>query len=67
MMMNNPIFGMLSQLKQNPLQFLVQRRFNLPQNIPANDPQAILNHLVQSGQVSQNQLNNAYQAAQRFK
>lgn len=66
MMMNNPL-AMLQQLKQNPMQFLMQRRMNLPQNVPMNDPQAILNHLVQTGQVSQQQINNAYQMAQRFK
>lgn len=66
-MMNNQFFGMLSQLKQNPVQFLMQRRMNLPQGIPTNDPQAILNHLVQTGQVSQEQINRAYQMAQRFR
>lgn len=57
---------MLSQLKQNPMQFLMQRKFNVPQNL-ANDPNAILNHLLQTGQVNQNQINSAYQMAQRFK
>lgn len=72
-MMNNPMMGMgnimgiLQQLKANPMQMLMQRRMNIPQNIPMNDPQAILNHLVSTGQVSQQQINNAYQMAQRFK
>ena len=57
---------MLSQLKQNPMQFLMQRKFNVPQNM-ANDPNAILNHLLQTGQINQNQINSAYQMAQRFK
>lgn len=65
MMMNNQMLGMLQQLKANPMQFLMQRRFNLPQGV--NDPQAILNHLVQTGQVSQQQINSAYQMAQRFR
>lgn len=64
--MPNQIMGMLGQLKANPLQFLMQRRMNLPQNINANDPQAILNHLVRSGQVSQDQINNAYRMMQRM-
>lgn len=64
-MMNNQMLGMLQQLKANPMQFLMQRRFNLPQGV--NDPQAILNHLVQTGQVSQQQINSAYQMAQRFR
>ena len=64
-MMNNPL-AMLQQFKANPVQFLMQRRMNIPQNIPMNDPQAILNHLMQTGQISQQQINNAYQMAQRF-
>lgn len=63
-MMN--MMQMLQQLKANPLQIILQRRLNVPQNI-ANDPQAILNHLLQTGQVSQQQVNNAYQMAQNFK
>lgn len=66
-MMNNQMLGMLQQLKANPIQFLLQRKMNLPQGMPMNDPQAILNHLVQSGQVTQQQINQAYQAAQRFR
>ena len=64
-MMNNQMLGMLQQLKANPIQFLMQRRMNIPQGV--NDPQAILNHLVQTGQVSQEQVNRAYQMAQRFR
>lgn len=64
--MNNPL-AMLQQLKSNPAQFLMQRRMNLPQGMSMQDPQAILNHLVQSGQVSQQQINAAYQMAQRFR
>lgn len=65
-MMNNPL-QMLQQLKANPMQFLMQRRMNLPQGMSMNDPQAILNHLLQTGQVSQQQINQAYQMAQKFR
>ena len=58
------IFGMLQQLKQNPMQFLMQQKMQLPQGFSTNDPQAILNHLLQTGQISQQQINNAYQLAQ---
>ena len=61
------MMGMLNQLKANPMQFLMQRRLNLPQNIPANDPNAILSYLSQSGQISQNQINSAYQMMRQFK
>lgn len=64
----NPMYimSMLQQFRQNPMQLLMQKRMNVPQNI-SNDPQAILNHLLQTGQVSQEQVNRAYQMAQRFK
>lgn len=67
--MNNSMAGimqMVQQFKSNPMQMLMQRRMNLPQGISMNDPNAILNHLVQSGQVSQQQINQAYQMMQRF-
>jgi len=71
--MSNPFYsaqpnlmGMVQQLKQNPVQFLMQRRFNIPQTV-ANDPNAILNHLLSSGQINQQMVNNAYQMAQRFR
>ena len=60
------IMGMLQQFKANPMQMLMQRRLNVPQNI-SGDPQAILNHLLQTGQVSQQQVNQAYQMMQGFK
>lgn len=65
--MNNApnMMQMLGQFKANPMQFLMSRKFNVPQSM-ANDPQAILNHLLQSGQVNQQQVNAAYQMAQRF-
>ena len=66
-MIPNQMLGMLQQLKQNPIQFLMQRRMNLPQGMSMTDPNAILNYLVQSGQVSQQAINNAYQMAQRFR
>ena len=65
-MPNNPMLQMLGQLRQNPLQFLAQRKLNIPQNI-ANDPNAIIIHLLQTGQVSQDTYNRAYQMAQQFK
>ena len=70
--MGNPFFPgggvpnvmqLLQQLRQNPAQVLGQR-FNLPANV--GDPNALLRHLVQSGQVSQDQVNAAYQQAQRM-
>lgn len=66
MMMPNQVMGMLGQLKANPLQFLMQRRLNIPQSVDMNNPQAILNALVSTGQISQDQINQAYQMMQRM-
>lgn len=60
------IMDMLQQFRQNPMQMLLQSRMNVPQNI-VNDPHAILNHLLQTGQISQQQVNNAYRMAQQFR
>ena len=48
-------FAMLSQIKQNPMGLLSQK-FNIPENVNLNDPNAIINHLVSSGQVQQSQI-----------
>lgn len=60
------VLQMLAQLKQNPMGFLAQRRFNVPANI-ASDPNAILNHLLQTGQVTQEAVNRAYQQMGQFR
>jgi len=57
--------SMLQNLKQNPMQFLMQRKFNIPQNI-SNDPNAIIQHLMNTGQVSQQQYNRASNMAKQF-
>lgn len=52
----NDIFSMYQQFKQNPTQMLMQR-FNIPNSVNMNDPNAIIQHLINSGQVSQTQVN----------
>lgn len=44
---------MLQQLKQNPLSIL-SKKFNIPQNL--NDPNQIIQHLLDTNQVSQEQV-----------
>ena len=63
--MNNPmqLMQMLNQLKSNPMQMLSQR-FNLPQNM--NNPQEIVQHLLNTNQVSQDQVNRAMQMRKMF-
>lgn len=64
--MPNNLMTMLQQFRANPMQMLLQQKLNVPGNI-VNDPNAILNHLLSTGQVSQQQVNRAYQMAQRFR
>ena len=78
--MSNPLFGllggnsmpgplgnmmqMLTQLKSNPMALLQKAGFNVPANV--SGPQAIIQHLTQTGQINQAQLNQAQQMAQMF-
>lgn len=53
---SNPILGLIKQYKANPMGYLTQR-FNIPQNV--TDPNAIIQHLLSSGQIKQEQVDNA--------
>lgn len=68
--MSNPFFEAMSsncfnfgqalqELKANPLQFILKHKFHIPEKM-ANDPYAMAQYLVNSGQVSQNVYNEAY-------
>lgn len=52
----NDLMNLYNQLKQNPME-LLSRRFNLPQNISTSNPNDIIQHLLNTGQVSQSQVN----------
>ena len=64
--MANPLYQELSrkvnaqdalrELKSNPAQLIRQAGYNVPANI-ANNPQAAVMHLLQSGQVSNPMMN----------
>jgi len=43
----------------------IMQKYNVPQEI-RNDPQQIINYLVQSGKVDQNTINRAMQQAQKM-
>lgn len=69
--MSNPLvrqqpnmMQMMQQLKTNPMQTLQQAGYRIPQNL--NDPNAIIQHLMQSGQLTQDRYNQLYQMAQRI-
>lgn len=60
--------GMMSQFQSfmgNPMQFMMQRKLNIPQNL-MNNPQAAIQHLMNNGQMSQEQFNQLQQMAQRI-
>ena len=52
----NDFMNLVSQLKQNPMQILSQR-FNIPQGMNLNNPNDIIQHLLNTGQINQNQVN----------
>lgn len=54
----NGLMNMYQQFKTNPMQILSQR-FNIPQNM--NNPNDIIQHLLNTGQISQSQVNQAMQ------
>lgn len=55
------ILNIFQNFMRNPIQTLLSANLNIPQNI-SNNPQAIVQHLLSSGQVSQSQVNQAMQA-----
>lgn len=64
--MNSNIMQMFQTFMQNPAQMLAQRGINIPQQM-ANDPNAIMQHLMSTGQINQTQYNQAQQMAQQFR
>lgn len=63
MMPMNQMMQMFNQMKQNPMAILSQR-FNLPQNL--KDPKEIVQHLLNSGQINQQQVDQAMQMKKQF-
>lgn len=53
----------LQNFRQNPASILpmLSQRFNIPQGIDMNNPDAILQHLLNTNQVSQEQVNKVMQ------
>lgn len=56
--MNNIFGNIIQQFQSNPMGMLTQR-FNIPQNM--NNPQEIVQYLLNSGQITQDQVNQAMQ------
>lgn len=55
-----------NRFRQNPMQILNQR-FNIPQNVDINNPNDIIQHLLNTGQITQNQVNDAMNMRNQFR
>ena len=55
------MYNLLQQLKQDPVGMLARRKYNIPQGM--TNPSDIMQHLLNTGQVTQNAVNNANQQA----
>lgn len=67
-MMNfNPqaVMGQFQAFKQNPMQFLMQHRLNIPQEY-MNNPQGAIQYLMNSGHMNQQTYNQLQQMAKQF-
>ena len=62
--MNNQIMAMYNMLRNDPSRILGS--LGIPGNI-INDPQAILQHLMNNGRITQDQYNEAVKMANSFK
>jgi len=59
---NNNIFNEFSRFQKNPMQYLVDRKINIPKEC-LNDPREAVQYLLNSGQMSQESLNQLMQKA----
>jgi hypothetical protein len=57
--LNGPqsMMGQFASFMQNPFEFLIQRKVNIPEEY-RNNPQQAVNYLISSGQMDQQTLNN---------
>ena len=53
---NNQMINEFKTYQKDPFKFLMNKKFNIPQNISQN-PEAIANYLVSSGQMPKNTFN----------
>lgn len=60
------IMNFYQRFRQNPMQMLSQK-FNIPQNVNMSNPNDIIQHLLNTGQVSQDQVNNAMKMRNQFR
>ena len=60
------LYQMMQRLKLNPMN-MRSRRCNIPPNVNMQDPDAIIEHLMNTGQVNQSMYNNANQQLKQLK
>ncbi len=66
--MMNPtnIMTMFMNFRQNPMGFFAQNRINIPQGM-VNNPDAIIQQMMNSGQINQQTYNQAQQMARQMR
>lgn len=57
---NNNMASQFNLFKQNPMQFLVSRKVNIPEQFK-NDPKGAVQYLMNNGQMNQQQFNHLSQ------
>lgn len=62
---NNPVMSQFNSFVQNPMQFLLQRNINVPQQY-MNDPQGAVQYLLNNGTMSQDTFNSIRNMATRM-
>lgn len=63
--MTNNIMGQFNTFIQNPLQFLMQRKINIPEQY-SNDPHGAVQYLLNNGQMNQESFNKMMNMAQKM-
>ena len=63
--MNKNFQSQFNNFMQNPMQFLLQKKINIPQQY-ANDPHGAVQYLLNNNQMSQENLNKIMQVAQNM-
>ena len=63
--MNNNMMGQFNTFIQNPMQFLMQRKINIPEQY-SNDTHGAVQYLLNNGQMNQDSLNKMMSMAQKM-
>ena len=61
----NTMMQQFQSFQQNPIQYLMNKKINIPQELQ-NDPHAAVQYLMNNGKMSQEQFNRLSQIAQNM-